>query len=117
MAKLHQGAKIGLCTLMVSLLVGSVYLFLPAHVRADINPSNLFTVNRTELRNTIRANGGQLGWWGLIAREEAQTWRRFPGFRMVADYRTDKYLLSCYTKRWDAHLYETDCPEIGRAHV
>ncbi|MBQ6449310.1 hypothetical protein IJJ08_00180 [bacterium] len=110
MAKLHQGAKIGLCTLMVSLLVGSVYLFLPAHVRADINPSNLFTVNRTELRNTIRANGGQLGWWGLIAREEAQTWRRFPGFRMVADYRTDKYLLSCYTKRWDAHLYETDCP-------
>lgn len=75
------------------------------------NLGDVFTIDRNVLRAAIRCCGGSVNFDRLYVREESQ--RGFPGFHVHWDYDTNSSA-SCYTKNFDLHLYNDDCPGLGK---
>ncbi len=72
---------------------------------------NLFTINRTTLRAAIRCCGGSVNFDRLWVREESQS--GWPGFHVHWDYDTNSSA-SCYTKNFNLHILNDDCPGLGK---
>ncbi|MBQ6450180.1 hypothetical protein IJJ08_04775 [bacterium] len=76
------------------------------------NLGNLFTIDRVTLRAAIQCCGKQVSFDRLNVKEEKQSVNRYPGFHVHWDYDTNSSA-SCYTKNFNIHMYDGDCPGAG----